>query len=121
MMPSLGVVSMHRRMPGCGDLGRDLHHTVLFVRLAPSNLAGAWNVGSRGGPAWLGPASLNDFLIGARSRAVAQTAGNARRHCERSDAIQPRAGRRAEKASTSVRLRRAAGLSSVRASLGTAA
>jgi hypothetical protein len=33
-----------------------------FAQLAPSNLAGARNVGARGGPAWSGPASLNDIF-----------------------------------------------------------
>lgn len=33
-----------------------------FAQLAPSNLAGARNVGSRHGPAWSGPASLNDIF-----------------------------------------------------------
>jgi hypothetical protein len=33
-----------------------------FTRLAPSNLAGARNVGARGGPAWSGPATLNDIF-----------------------------------------------------------
>lgn len=62
MMPSLGAVFMHRRMPGCGEFGRDLHHIALFVELVPSNRAGARDVGSRGGSAWSGPASLNDIF-----------------------------------------------------------
>jgi hypothetical protein len=33
-----------------------------FAHLTPSNLAGARNVGSRSGPAWSGPASLNDIF-----------------------------------------------------------
>lgn len=33
-----------------------------FAHLAPSNLAGARNVGARSGPAWTGPASLNDIF-----------------------------------------------------------
>jgi hypothetical protein len=33
-----------------------------FAQLAPSNLAGARNVGARGGPAWTGPATLNDIF-----------------------------------------------------------
>jgi hypothetical protein len=33
-----------------------------FAQLAPSNLAGARNVGGRGGPAWSGPATLNDIF-----------------------------------------------------------
>lgn len=37
-----------------------------FAQLAPSNLAGARNVGSRGGPAWSGPASLNDIFDRSR-------------------------------------------------------
>jgi len=37
-----------------------------FARLAPSNLAGARNVGGRSGPAWSGPASLNDIFDRSR-------------------------------------------------------
>jgi UDP-N-acetylglucosamine:LPS N-acetylglucosamine transferase len=37
-----------------------------FAQLAPSNLAGARNVGARGGPAWSGPASLNDIFDRSR-------------------------------------------------------
>jgi hypothetical protein len=33
-----------------------------FAQFAPSNLAGARNVGARGGPAWTGPATLNDIF-----------------------------------------------------------
>jgi hypothetical protein len=33
-----------------------------FAQLAPSNLAGARNVGGRSGPAWGGPATLNDIF-----------------------------------------------------------
>jgi hypothetical protein len=33
-----------------------------FAHVTPSNLAGARNVGSRSGPAWSGPASLNDIF-----------------------------------------------------------
>lgn len=37
-----------------------------FAQFAPSNLAGARNVGARGGPAWSGPASLNDIFDRSR-------------------------------------------------------
>lgn len=37
-----------------------------FARLAPSNLAGARNVGGRHGPAWSGPAALNDIFDRSR-------------------------------------------------------
>ena len=37
-----------------------------FAQLAPSNLAGARNVGTRAGPAWSGPASLNDIFDRSR-------------------------------------------------------
>jgi hypothetical protein len=33
-----------------------------FAHVTPSNLAGARNVGARSGPAWSGPASLNDIF-----------------------------------------------------------
>jgi hypothetical protein len=33
-----------------------------FAHMTPSNLAGARNVGTRSGPAWSGPASLNDIF-----------------------------------------------------------
>ena len=57
--------SRHGSKPSCARrswLNSAAEAAQRFAHATPSNLAGARNVGSRSGPAWSGPASLNDIF-----------------------------------------------------------